>query len=445
MDDQYIDQESLHDPILLLSNITPQKPTIRSYNPVETRKYFQEAKIVGHQPKLGGLNFIACIDETLFIAEDDKIFCYNLLGSNFRSRTTIKLDGEAHFIRAVTMNDNEKALIVVGEYGLTNMYVKSNGTFKPLKFNSDEESTWSTCFSKQLGLLITGSNAFTLKCTPIAQNSSDRPFILSGHEHNVPCIDISSCGQYVASCSIDCNLKLWHLPTKKCISTWSQPVEVGHEEWMWSVKWIHSKYIFNMTDDSCSTLSPSSMNKILGSRRSYCFTIEEEEGEDSDKEMFPKGELIVAASRYHLFLIDGTTMTTLHGIYMDPCNTMIPPVFKIFSRLCLVEVIPELSLVLVASQSDVKVVLLRIVRNVAGSYRLVPEKYLPERQDTDLMSYDPINSFCYEKINQDDSISLPKFRIYILTYQGAVHSYVISGRRREGTRIQYLDVSEVIL
>ncbi|KAI8612134.1 hypothetical protein BC830DRAFT_599144 [Chytriomyces sp. MP71] len=58
--------------------------------------------------------------------------------------------------------------------------------------------------------------------------------ILKGHENNIPNIKISSCGKYIASCSIDATARVWNLRTGHQIALLSNSNRI----WNWSVNFI---------------------------------------------------------------------------------------------------------------------------------------------------------------------------------------------------------------
>lgn len=55
---------------------------------------------------------------------------------------------------------------------------------------------------------------------------------MEGHGHNIPAVDISPCGKYIASASVDSTVRLWNLRTGKLI------VEGKLPQWGWAVKFI---------------------------------------------------------------------------------------------------------------------------------------------------------------------------------------------------------------
>jgi len=65
---------------------------------------------------------------------------------------------------------------------------------------------------------------------------------LEGHEHNVPAVSFSPCGQYLASASIDASLRLWDLESEiegaHLVLLQSAPDLVSTAAWGWSIDFV---------------------------------------------------------------------------------------------------------------------------------------------------------------------------------------------------------------
>lgn len=59
--------------------------------------------------------------------------------------------------------------------------------------------------------------------------------VVTQHQNNVPCIDITSCGNFLASISIDNSIQIVHVPTKTKLAT------TQISAWGWGCKWIRKK------------------------------------------------------------------------------------------------------------------------------------------------------------------------------------------------------------
>ena len=67
--------------------------------------------------------------------------------------------------------------------------------------------------------------------------SQPKRHTIIAHDHNIPCIKFSPCGNFIASISIDKSCRIHHVKTKKLIAK----IEFGF--WLWSIVWIRKKDI----------------------------------------------------------------------------------------------------------------------------------------------------------------------------------------------------------
>lgn len=95
--------------------------------------------------------------------------------------------------------------------------------------------------------------------------------------------------------------------------------------------------------------------------------IEEEEEEMSEsiskqkEQITPKRlptEFLLCTTKHHIYLLN-SNLKILDRLFFNPFSMILPSWFKGLSRLSLIEYIPELSLALIASQSDSKIALIR--------------------------------------------------------------------------------------
>lgn len=72
-------------------------------------------------------------------------------------------------------------------------------------------------------------------------------------------------------------------------------------------------------------------------------------------------DLLLYGSKHHLFLLESKSLRVLSSLYFNParCVRFLPHWMQGLSRLSLLEYIPELSVALVASQIDSKVLIVR--------------------------------------------------------------------------------------
>lgn len=112
-----------------------------------------------------------------------------------------------------------------------------------LVLENDNSSTWAIAMNKKRKLLATGANNHKVSVWDF--NSADvvsSKYDLEGHTHNVPCVDFHPDGEYLASCSIDETVKIWHLETRQCVFTHqvsSTDPRFGNDRWCWNVKFCN--------------------------------------------------------------------------------------------------------------------------------------------------------------------------------------------------------------
>ncbi|KAJ3031024.1 UNVERIFIED_CONTAM: hypothetical protein HDU68_006862 [Siphonaria sp. JEL0065] len=111
------------------------------------------------------------------------------------------------------------------------------------------QSTWGIAIHPDSQLLAVSANSHTITvfdlrvhssveqqqqdCYPLGEGIMQRE--LKGHNNNIPGIEFSPCGQFLASVSIDCTCRVWDLETGECVAQ----VENGStEEWNWSVNFV---------------------------------------------------------------------------------------------------------------------------------------------------------------------------------------------------------------
>lgn len=83
----------------------------------------------------------------------------------------------------------------------------------------------------------------------------------------------------------------------------------------------------------------------------------------SQQEVPPKSkrlptDFLLCTSKHHIYLLN-SNLQILDKLFYNPYSVALPSWFKGLSRLSLVEYIPELSLALIASQSDSKIAMIR--------------------------------------------------------------------------------------
>ncbi|KAJ3157060.1 hypothetical protein HDU89_002470 [Geranomyces variabilis] len=212
------------------------------------------------------LNLTACSikDPTLFfVAVNSRILVFRVphpsavgvgrpcLKSLSETPSTIHL-GEAggetiNSIRLGTVGD-EEVLAVCRDDGSIQLWFISDFQRRPLQFQH-KESAWGLALHGPRFLLAASANSHTIIIWNLKREEGtgeeDGPsrakaesFVdfdqleLAGHEHNVPSIDFSTCGKFLASASIDCCVRIWNVDSGACI------FRKFTNQWLWAVRFI---------------------------------------------------------------------------------------------------------------------------------------------------------------------------------------------------------------
>ncbi|KAJ2325186.1 hypothetical protein GGI00_005112 [Coemansia sp. RSA 2681] len=93
---------------------------------------------------------------------------------------------------------------------------------------------------------------------------------LLGHRDNIPSVDISACGQYLASASIDRTIRVWSCDDQAAVFTWR------HHQWCWAVRFVYPFYFipdtFVLAESNCSAAEVASVNCTRNSDLGYAVT-----------------------------------------------------------------------------------------------------------------------------------------------------------------------------
>lgn len=84
-----------------------------------------------------------------------------------------------------------------------------------------------------------GANSWKISSFDLDSQHADSTKVeFAGHNHNVPCIEVSPCGLLVASVSIDGTAAVWDAQTGDRLHSMKLL-----DSWGWSCRWIHKKDI----------------------------------------------------------------------------------------------------------------------------------------------------------------------------------------------------------
>jgi len=129
----------------------------------------------------------------------------------------------------------------VDDAGEVRVYYVNSLDTRPICF-SDSISAWGLAFGGESYLLAVSANshAITLIDTKArSQGTRDQaPRVITGHEHNIPCVDFSPCGRFLVSASIDETCALWNTETGEMIKS----CEVTNE-WGWGVLFVDPRSV----------------------------------------------------------------------------------------------------------------------------------------------------------------------------------------------------------
>lgn len=100
--------------------------------------------------------------------------------------------------------EDENVLVGVGEDGKVTIYKVNHLDEEPLRLTNGDESTWSLSIGGPYVAVGANSHLITLW-----DSIKKTKIYLKGHEHNVPCVEISPCNKYIISASIDKSIILW--------------------------------------------------------------------------------------------------------------------------------------------------------------------------------------------------------------------------------------------
>ncbi|KAF9974078.1 hypothetical protein BGZ73_002639 [Actinomortierella ambigua] len=169
--------------------------------------------------------------------------------------------------------DQDEVLVAVDEVGDVCVWFTQNLSRDPLLFNVDE-SAWGIAIHRERSMIAVSSNAhvatlFHCKADPLwesypeqgdgeeSNRSTTYPAmghrrspqasfkqIIRGHEHNVPSVAFSPCGQFLATASVDRSCRVWRIADGQLVAkTPLGPL------WGWAVQFVPEQGWIHMTLD----------------------------------------------------------------------------------------------------------------------------------------------------------------------------------------------------
>jgi len=445
----------------------------------------------------------------IFLAQKHEILVYSMTkvdktGKNTDFKVPMRRinvengDVDINQIKVGILNGTRPILISVDDVGEVRVFFVDNLDQKPVNFNNNAVSTWGCAVNTQAPMIAVSANSWSISIWNLANSSQEeyQKTTCEGHNHNIPCIDFSPCGNFIASVSIDCQIKIWEVETGTCIAT----KRLG-TEWGWGCKWIQSDTIKNLAppmdmyrevkeklgqyfpttelneddedefegeeetfddeddDELAADFSPvheddeepplenaeiknhkSSKEEVQNEQEvSEERTLIDEIGQPTMKKLKKNSKpdaFILCSTFHHLILLDSSmkVLATLANGIPSPIIP-VPAFMQHMARISLLEYIPELSLAVAGSQGCSSVLLVKILRNVTtGKYDLLPESLLPVRPTPS-----PIVGMTISR-HLSSVPELRYFRLYILLQNRKFFCYEI--RRKGGNP---LDISEKVL
>ncbi|ORX87013.1 hypothetical protein K493DRAFT_81758 [Basidiobolus meristosporus CBS 931.73] len=238
---------------------------MKEYHPLEVNPIFVDHALSVEAARPWRLNLLAVSRKDplkFFVALHDEVHVYQLLDPYDKPQTPIlKLksanpnppviieEDDPSWPRCainairVGMLGSEEVLVSVDDSGEVRVWFTEKLDRSPLCF-SNNVSTWGIALNGPRHLLAVSANSHNITVynlrgsrrsessltdiesdTPLSEledttystTSLDSPDVnsstttLTGHKHNVPSIDISPCGEFLVSCSIDGTCRVWNL------------------------------------------------------------------------------------------------------------------------------------------------------------------------------------------------------------------------------------------
>eukprot|EP01122_Echinamoeba_exundans_P006046 TRINITY_DN1630_c0_g1_i1.p1 TRINITY_DN1630_c0_g1~~TRINITY_DN1630_c0_g1_i1.p1 ORF type:complete len:492 (+),score=55.87 TRINITY_DN1630_c0_g1_i1:346-1821(+) len=163
------------------------------------------------------------------------------------------LESEISQIKAMEIGD-VPVLVSACDSGDVFIWSQEDLSRPPIRLRNGE-SSWSLTSSQDSPYLFVGSNEWTIHRYRLDAGSPSEieadKLVFKGHQHNVPCIDLSPNGKFLASVSVDETVIIWNAVTGEKLH---QKLIPGG--WGWSCKWIRKR-------DVATTAAPDVLSSIV--------------------------------------------------------------------------------------------------------------------------------------------------------------------------------------
>lgn len=193
-----------------------------------------------------------------FIASKQSIFVYkiNNFGSLINPKNPLRVpvshdeinqikvrpyNGEDYLI-AVDDDDNVYSIKISLQKSYTNSGIQIFGLCNKPEFlptHHGAAGTWSLDLNSKHGILAVGANSHKISTFDLKTHEKKRE-VFASHDNNIPSIQFSPCGNYIASISIDKSLQIFDVKTKRRL------VKSFVSDYMWTVNWIQKNKVIKI-------------------------------------------------------------------------------------------------------------------------------------------------------------------------------------------------------
>jgi len=266
--------------------------------------------------------------------------------------------------------------------------------------------------------------------------------VISGHDHNIPCVSVSPDDRFILSVSIDGTGKIWDIDSGKELAS------TALNQWGWGCLWIDASTIKDILEPDLVTALllntlPNDPSYIHESDTMESTQIDQMETEEIIEEdnanqviinptpirQFKNTEAVPQVPENYFILC-----STFHDLYIYDSNFVLQSSFlqffksishlnlQIIERLSLLFYIPELSVIVAASQGCCAVIIARIFRDLSTmTYAIEPEIKLP--YNTKEFSVSGLTYYKFSKVINGKTV--PIWRILILFHDSSLMYYDI--------------------